>query len=157
MKFLESYSKIKQGGFSLVETMISAMLIGVVAVGVIQVTSNINNQKEVNITRAALNKYISDIREVYNGNIGLYKVNFKPEKFIETEDFETLNTTLPYGWDDKKIIEAQDCVRCKGRLGFTIYPHSSAYRGLYILKVRVIHPDLFGDSYQDYHLLLKGN
>jgi hypothetical protein len=156
MSFLKDLTKFKESGISLVETTIAVGIIGIVMVGVMQNSKNQQGLYSSTMEKVVLKQYISTIKEMHSGDSSVFQLNFKPKKFLEMESYDELMKNLPIAWNSRVMTTPEKCPQCKGRMGYTLYPYSSVYRNLYILKIRVVHEKLFKNNYKDYHLLVKG-
>jgi hypothetical protein len=59
---------------------------------------------------------------------------------------------LPVAWSLDLTAPVVDCLKCPGRLGYTIQPFDGM-RGLYLVTVRVTHTD-WTEAYRDYEFVV---
>lgn len=140
-----------QVGFTLVEILVSSVMITVV---ILAVTASLR----------MTNKFFNDVRNKRNRdrviantlqnivqNIGLFQKNYG---LTETKRLEMLDKkNLPIAWGQDIVTTKELCPSCPGRMGFVIEPINNV-GGLNQLTVRITH-DVLIDGYQEYVYILS--
>ena len=126
-------------GFTLIELIISAAILTVVSTGVFTSLNfyiKLTNRIVVNrLTSQHLVNLTINIRS----NPGLYQASYD---LSDTQINALLDEkNLPLAFTNNKIVKAENCKNCIGKLGFVVMPHE-LIRGLYVVRYKILHPSL---------------
>lgn len=130
----------------MVEVMVTAAILGMVALAAAESLRSIykftgrtkdarNRDRIVGSLVQNVTENISNLQKSYDPDSKVKEALLSPEK-------------LPMAWDQSKVVSAELCPSCPGRVGFYIEALPST-RGLSRLTVRITHRTLI-QGYQDY-------
>lgn len=141
-------------GVSLAEIMVGVGIFGVVSyifMGSSSFMSSLNSdvKNKLNVERTVVGLF-----EKIQSNSSRYQITSDPSDFLSVTNKDELMKTLPLAWNDRVLVDVEECSQCKGRLGFIVTPHPD-YRGLYKLHIRTTHLTLI-DNFKDYSFLING-
>ncbi len=132
-------------GSSFVELLISGAIVLAAFVGTMSFVVNVKNKTQLMLSKRSRSVQLQKVAQMILADPKLFKVNFDPSETATCQALET--DSLALGWDDTRIANVEDCIGCKGRLGYVIQPFPLlSVRGVYIVTIRVTHPKITAGS-----------
>lgn len=142
-----------QRGFTFVETLVAAAVLGASVVIFSGVTKYFNQKNKDTIEAVVVSNYVNTIYNNIQSNLNIYQISYDSKAFHDAKSPDALAKILPLAWDHKVVTDVEKCPSCPGRMGYVIEP-VNGYRGLFKLTIRVTHPKIEG--FKDYVMLLIG-
>ncbi len=139
-------------GLSLVELLMALAISGIaIFVMISSAQTTLSAASKVNATRGR-EKALQSVLQTIIKNAPSYQVNFDTSEAHVAKLLDP--SKLPWAWDDGRVLPADQCPECAGRLGFVLQPHALV-PGAYRLRVRIKHPSI-GDQARDYTYIIGG-
>lgn len=142
-----------QKGFSLLEVMVAAGVMGVILYLFTDGTSFLSQRNKQLEELLIMERHVNALYENIQSNIDVYQITYNPREFNQNSDPSKIEKYLPMAWDMKVLTDVKNCPTCPGRMGFIIVP-LDGYRGLYKLTIRATHPKV--PAFKDYIFLING-
>ena len=151
----------KQKGVSLVEVIVSmavlAILILMFNLGQDQITGQMRIAQEASSFDSLVVAIYQNIREdpslyrTFHGSVNHPFFSAKEELFDESSNL------LNLAWSGSRIVPVDICApNCPdGRVGFMLRPDDALGRNRYILTIRAINPDAWGDRIETLSLVVN--
>ncbi|MCM2277803.1 MAG: type II secretion system GspH family protein [Oligoflexia bacterium] len=144
----------REDGLTLIELMISAGLIIIVALGV---ATSFTYARKSSVTVGA-QRQSSDvgmgILQQTTDAFTKYQVNFNDTASMnDSGGVFPMNAPLPIAFSREIYSSAEECPSCPGRMGFVIQP-LSGYRGMYRATIRIQNTDSTDKSQRDLNLVI---
>ena len=153
--------KIKdQSGVTFIEILITSAILSIMAIGLFSAVNYLQNASKKSVNMSNTDRMISGLLDNVRDNINLYQANFQDseskDENMKLNKEKYLNPdNLPMAWAEAVYTEVKNCPKCPGRFGYIIQPFTG-YRGMYLVTVRVKHPDLANGGAQDYEFVVTG-
>ncbi len=142
----------KQFGFTLVETMVAAVILAFMVSVFASLIAAFNEQMYRSAVTAIKSKEIANLVEIIQNNPRLMQVQWDNSTSAVNSALNT--SSLPLAWGkNNKISDPAQCPSCEGRLGFVMRPVAGA-RGNYLVTMRVTHKRLIV-GYQDVDFMVS--
>ncbi len=142
-----------QKGFTLVEVMVTAGVLGTVLYLFTNGSSFLSQRNKQLEELMIMERHVNSLYENIQSNIDVYQITYDPKEFNDNADPSKLAAYLPMAWDMKILTSVKNCTECPGRMGYAIVP-LDGYRGLYKLTIRATHPKV--PAFKDYVFLING-
>ncbi len=157
-----------ESGFSMIEVSIAGLLIGGIAVGLMQATGFLSQQGTLVRDSKSGDQMIRGLLDNIREQVTQYQASFDEvtptsvgTAFTDAADpnaaanpafVPAAATNLPMAWSNSVTTTRDKCIQCPGRYGFVINTFQG-YPGLYIVTVRVFHKDLWNGQVRDFNFL----
>lgn len=143
--------RLNSRGFTLVEILVTAVILGVVAMAAAEGLRVIFRYTAQTKDARNRDRIVVSLLQNVTENISNMQKSYDPDPQIKAN---LLNPDkLPLAWDQGQVVEAASCPNCAGRVGFFIEALSST-RGISRLTVRITHKSLI-KGYQDYVFIVS--
>jgi prepilin-type N-terminal cleavage/methylation domain-containing protein len=128
--------KLNQRGFTLVELMVAAGLLGILTYSILNSTSSMNKS-------ASMTKLQRQAKDIVNEMINTFTTTASNLQ-VDYSYNPTFPTNLPIAWDvSGERMLTSECEKLKpchltGRMGIIVTPTSN--KKIYLMKIRITHP-----------------
>lgn len=144
-----------EAGVTLLEIMLA---LGILMLGSYLTIEGINQMESISRDTRNLStteRQISMIVENIRTGLGTYQITFDPSKDVLKKMLDL--KTLPMAWSNGVVIAVEECSITKtcppGRYGYVVQPMQGQSKGLYIVTLRMTHPE-WKEPFRDYEFLV---
>lgn len=137
-------------GFSLVGAMITTAIVSVIALGAAEILRLNAGFLAQTKRKRDRDRIVANVLNMVIESLPLLQRTFDPSD--GTRDSLLEPTTLPFAWDQSRVLPATQCGGCPGRMGFVVQPMAGR-QGIVRVTIRLTHTQFEGGP-RDYVFVL---
>lgn len=144
----------REAGITLVEMMVAAALLGIIAMSVSSAYLNAHKSTvTIGAQRISSDSAIAILQQTSDA-FGQYQVNFTDTASGANMGgvFPT-TAELPVAFSQTAFTSAANCPQCPGRIGYVIQP-MTGYRGMYLSTIRVQNTEAVDRTMREINLVI---
>ncbi len=144
----------KKSGFTLVEILLAATLLGISSLAFITLYVNSLKMIQAGEFKSTTTKLTDRFMIKVNTDMNMSQINYNLKSSVNDQlDVDH----LPMAWSyTGEVTPVDQCQSCPGRYGYVIRPYEK-FRGLYQITLRLTHTEwkAQGESYRDYFFVVS--
>lgn len=153
------YSKFsRKQGVTLIETVVAMAILGIISGSLVSAIGQYNSQRDRIVTLGSRDIQIAGLVENIRSNLQFFQSSY--EGYSRSDSVQSIDVllpnkeSLPLAWStDGAISNIADCVRCEGRMGMLIQPIKNFTAPLFVITLRVSHPEINNGKLVDYRFM----
>jgi len=158
MSFRRKNKFSRNQGLTLIETVVAMAILGILSGALVSAIGQYNTQRDRIVTLGSRDVQIAGLVENIRSNLQFFQASY--EDFSRSASVQSIDVlmpnrqSLPLVWSsDGAISNPEECPHCEGRMGILIQPISNFSAPLFVITLRVSHPEVSAGALVDYRFM----